>query len=122
MCKKILIVDDDPGLLQGLSIRLKAHGYKVVCASDAVSVMSVALEEKPDLIILDLGLPGSDGFLVMQNLKTERQLASIPIIVFSARAAIYNEEKALKLGATAFFEKPADNKVLLAGIQKTLEE
>ena len=59
--KKILIVDDDHDLVLGLSARLKANGYNVVCAGDAISAITVARKEAPDLIILDLGLPAGDG-------------------------------------------------------------
>ena len=60
--KKILIIDDDPHLLLGLTPRLKANGFNVVTALDAISAIAVARKELPDLIILDLGLPGGDGF------------------------------------------------------------
>ena len=63
--KKILIIDDDQPLLLGLSARLKANGYGVVSAMDGISAIAVARKEAPDLIILDLGLPAGDGFLVL---------------------------------------------------------
>ena len=118
--KKILIVDDDVDLLRGLTIRLKANNYEVVSATDAIFAVSVALEEKPDLIILDLGLPGGDGYVIMDRLGKITRTIGTPIIVLSAKDASLNKERALKAGAQAFFQKPADNDELLAAIRKAL--
>jgi DNA-binding response OmpR family regulator len=120
--KKILIVDDNQDLLTALRVRLRAHNYTTVVATDAVSAVSQARSEKPDLILLDLGLPAGDGFLVMQRLANLDEVASIPIIVLSARDPQANRQKALHAGAKAFFQKPADDNELLATIAKVLSE
>jgi DNA-binding response OmpR family regulator len=120
--KKILIVDDDQDLLRGLRVRLRAHNYATVFATDAVSAISQAKNESPDLILLDLGLPAGDGFLVMERLSNVDSLESIPVIVLSARDPEANKERALKAGAKAFFQKPADNDELLSAIESTLAE
>ncbi len=120
--KKILIVDDNIDLLSSLNIRLKASGYDVVFAIDGVSATSVARKDKPDLIILDIGLPAGDGFIVMARLKRIIPLAPIPIIVLTARDSLTTKERALQAGAKMFFQKPVDNDVLLAGIRETLGE
>src|ERR1700682_5991482 len=120
--KKILIVDDDPDIRQGMNVRLKANHYDTFFAADAFSSMVEARKHEPDLIILDLGLPAGDGFVVMERLKTIPSLAVIPVIVVSARAGLANRERALKAGAKAFLEKPVDNAELLAVIRQTLGE
>jgi DNA-binding response OmpR family regulator len=120
--KKILIVDDNEDLAKGLKIFLRAHNYATVVAGDAVSAISQAKNEKPDVIILDLGLPAGDGYLVMERLSNIDELAGIPVIVLSARDLQVHKEKSLNAGAKAFFQKPADNKVLLATIEKVLLE
>jgi len=120
--KKILIVDDDVDLLRGLAIRLKANAYEIVSATDAIFAVSIALEEKPDLIILDIGLPGGDGYVIMDRLSKIAGTIGTPIIVLSARDASLNRKRALKAGAQAFFQKPADNDELLAAIRKALGE
>ena len=119
--KKILIIEDDLDTRQFLSIRLKANDYNTVLASDAISAISSAQKEKPDLIILDLGLPGGDGFEVMARLRSLKPVARIPIIVLSARDPAANKARALKEGAAAFLQKPADNDELLAAIRSQLE-
>lgn len=120
--KKILIVDDDPDVRHGMHVRLKANHYDTFFAGDAISSMAEARKNEPDLIILDLGLPAGDGFVVMERLKTIPALAVIPIIVVSARDVLANKERALKAGARAFLQKPVDNAELLKVIRQTLKE
>jgi DNA-binding response OmpR family regulator len=120
--KKILIVDDDPDVRQGINIRLRANHYDTFFAADALSSVVEARKHEPDLIILDLGLPGGDGFVVMERLKLIPSLAVIPIIVVSARDVRTNQERALKAGAKAFLQKPVDNAELLAVIRQALGE
>jgi DNA-binding response OmpR family regulator len=120
--KKILIVDDDPDTCQGMQVRLRANHYETFLAADALSTLVEARKHQPDLIILDLGLPAGDGFLVMERLKTFRALAAIPIIVVSGRDPYVNRERALRAGAKAFLQKPVDNAQLLAVIREVLGE
>jgi len=120
--KKLLIVDDDKDLMQGLNIRLRANGYETVFAGDGYSAVKIAKEEKPDLILLDLGLPAGDGFIVMERLKNLSSLSFIPIIVLSARDPEGNREKAIQAGANAYFQKPADNEELLETIERFIKK
>ena len=118
--KKILIVDDDPDIRHGLDIRLRANDYEPIFAADALMAISAAQKEKPDLILLDIGLPGGDGFIVMRRFKTILSLASIPIIVVTSRDPITHKDRALEAGAEAFFQKPFNNDELLLAIGKIL--
>jgi two-component system KDP operon response regulator KdpE len=120
--KKILIVDDDPDVRLGLHVRLKANHYDTFFAGDALSSIVEARTHQPDLIILDLGLPAGDGFVVMERLKLLPSLAVIPVIVVSARDVRANKERALQAGAKAFLQKPANDVELLAVIRRVLGE
>jgi DNA-binding response OmpR family regulator len=120
--KKVLIVDDDPDIREGMQVRLRYSGYDTCFAIDAHSCVEAAHAEKPDLIILDLGLPEGDGFLVIEHLKRHAALSVIPIVVVSARDARSNQERAIKAGATAYLQKPVDNAEFLAVIRKALGE
>jgi DNA-binding response OmpR family regulator len=120
--KRILIVDDDPDILHSLHVRLKANNYDTFFAADAISCMAEARKSEPDLIILDLGLPAGDGFLVMERFKAVPSLASIPIIVVSARDRRANQKRAIEAGAKAFLQKPVNNAELLAVIRQNLAE
>jgi DNA-binding response OmpR family regulator len=120
--KRILIVDDDPDVLHSMHIRLKANHYDTLFAADAISCMAEARKSEPDLILLDLGLPAGDGFVVMERFKLVPSLASIPVIVISGRDHRENQRRALQAGAKAFLQKPVNNAELLAVIRQTLGE
>jgi DNA-binding response OmpR family regulator len=120
--KKVLIVDDDQHLVLGLSARLKASGYSVVSAMDAISAITVARKEAPDLVILDLGLPAGDGFVVLERMRALAELAATPVIVLSARDPVENEKRALETGALAYFQKPPENHEFLNAIRQALGE
>jgi two-component system KDP operon response regulator KdpE len=120
--KKILIVEDDPDLLRGMHVRLRAHNYDTFSAGDAISCMAEARKNEPDLILLDLGLPAGDGFLLMDRFKQVPALASVPVIVVTARDFRANQKRAIQAGATAFMQKPVNNAELLAAIRRALRE
>ena len=119
---KILVVDDDPDLLKALRLRLRANNCDVITVSDGYSVMGAAQKEHPDVIILDLGLPAGDGFVVLERLQSSDTLSGIPVIVLTARDPQGNEQRALKAGAAAFFQKPVDNDELLNVIRVSLPQ
>lgn len=118
----ILVVDDDPDMRQTLQIRLQANGYDVHCAEDGMGAISQARKRTPDLIVLDLGLPAGDGFVVLDTLKTNIDLSSIPVIVLSGRDRRANEERVLNAGGRAFLQKPVQTNEFLAVIRHTLDE
>lgn len=117
---KILVVDDDPDLVRAMRLRLRANNYEVATASDGYGAIASAQKERPALIILDLGLPLGDGFVVLDRLQNSDSFSGVPVIVLSARDPQANEERALKAGASAFFQKPADNDELMNAIRLSL--
>ncbi len=119
---KILIVDDDPDLRKGLNLRLRANHYETAYAADGFSAIAMAQKEKPDLIILDIGLPAGDGFVVLNRLQQSASLSVIPVVVLTARDPAANRERTLKAGAIAFLQKPADNNELLEVVRNALQE
>jgi DNA-binding response OmpR family regulator len=86
----------------------------------AIPAVAQAIKEHPDLIILDLGLPAGDGFVVLDRLQDDDKLSAIPVVVLTARDAQGNEDRTIKAGAAAYFQKPADNTDLLDVIRATL--
>jgi DNA-binding response OmpR family regulator len=117
---KILIVDDDADHRRGLNLRLKANNYDTAFAADALQAVSAARKERPDLVLLDIGLPGGDGFVVMDRFSRNADLGAIPVIVISGRDPAAIRDRSLESGAVAYFQKPPDNGALLAAIEETL--
>lgn len=103
--RKILIVEDDEFLRSLTAKRLEREGYKVVVAVDGESAIGIANTEKPNLVLLDLLLPGISGFDVLTKLRADSAFASTPVVVFSNLGQREDIEKAKKLGATDFLIK-----------------
>ncbi|MGB2671017.1 MAG: response regulator [Candidatus Acidiferrum sp.] len=118
--KKILIVEDENVQLTTLARGLKSAGFEIVAARDGLSAISTARKEQPDLVVLDLGIPAGDGFVVMQRLQSLINTGTIPIIVLSSRTPIGNRDAALKAGAIAYIHKPLDMPLLLKTINDAL--
>ena len=117
---KILIIEDDAKIVAALAIRLEAAGYGVLTAPDGFSGLKQALDEKPDLILMDIWMPVGLGFSVAQRLASVG-LGGIPIIFITASKLKGLAETAKKLGAVAFFEKPYDPEQLLAAVARGLK-
>jgi two-component system cell cycle response regulator DivK len=118
--KKIMIVEDENLQLTALARRLKSAGFEIVAARDGLTAISTARKEQPDLIVLDLGIPAGDGFVVLQRLQMLLNTGTIPVIVLSSRTPIGNRDAALKAGAIAYIHKPVDMPVLLKTINDAL--
>lgn len=114
---RVLIVDDEPQILRFLRTGLPPHGYECVEAMDAASALAAAAKEKPDVIVLDLGLPDRDGFAVIEEL---RKISLTPIVVLSARDDVAGKVRALELGADDYVTKPFDMNELLARLKAAL--
>jgi len=99
--RKVLIVDDEARILRFLELKLKVAGYDVVSAASGEKALTLARSEKPDIVLLDIIMPGIDGLEVLQEI---RKFSQVPVIVFSARSG--NTEKAMKLGANDYVAKP----------------
>ena len=105
--KKILIVEDENVQLTTLARGLKSAGFEVVAARDGLTAISTARKEQPDLIVLDLGIPAGDGFVVMQRLQMLINTGTIPIIVLSSRTPIGNRDPLSKPAPSPIFTSPS---------------
>lgn len=110
----VLIVEDEPQLLRALQINLRTHGYRPVTAVDGASALTAATEHRPDLVVLDLGLPDMDGVQVITGLRAWTQ---VPIIVLSARHGSEDKVEALDAGADDYVTKPFGLEELLARLR-----
>ena len=120
--KRILIVDDEPDLVETLRMHLELEDFECLVAHDGNRGLERAQNEKPDLIILDLMLPGMDGYKVSRLLKFDERFKNIPIIMLTAKAL--DEDKALgeQTGADHYMTKPFSMDKLVAKIQEFLGE
>jgi two-component system alkaline phosphatase synthesis response regulator PhoP len=118
--EKILIVDDEMSTLMPLKRSLESENYAVVEAYDGHEAIKKANEEMPDLIILDLMLPGMDGIEVCQHLKEDTQTEKIPIIMLTAKDNINDKVKGLQIGADDYVTKPFVLKELKARIKNVM--
>ena len=106
MKKKILIVDDEPGIVRLLAIRLKAKGYEIVEAYDGLQCLIIAKEEVPDLILLDFKMPLMNGIAVFEEIIKQEATKEIPVLFMTAYPTIEIEDLVLKMGAKGCISKP----------------
>lgn len=117
---RLLVIDDEVDLQIGINALLRNTKYDCIFAQDALSAIATANRERPDVILLDIGLPAGDGFVVLERLKRNAHLAHIPVVVLTARTAEEAKERMMKAGATEFLEKPADRDDIIAALDRAV--
>jgi CheY-like chemotaxis protein len=122
LAKKVLVVDDDEAITTPLKIRLCAGGYDVGTAPDGISALKAVQENRPDVIVLDVHMPGMDGFEVNRRLKAVPELSDIGVIFLSADAQEATRQDALAAGAKYFLPKPCSAVRLIAVIEAVIAE
>lgn len=118
--QKILIVDDEMDALLALKVALEAEGYNIVEAKDGYEAIDKVHSEKPDVILLDLMIPGIDGFEVCSQLKSDQLYSHIPVIMLTARGEIDDKVEGIELGADDYVTKPFNLKELKARIKMVM--
>ena len=113
---RILVVDDEPDIVRSLTLRLQAEGYQVSSASDGLGATKKAIEEQPELILLDIGMPAGNGHVVVERLRNIAETSHIPVIYLTARTSEADYHKAREGGVTKYITKPFDAEVLLAAV------
>ncbi len=114
--QRILLVDDEEDILNMTKMRLEASGYQVITASDGNTAYALAKSDSPDLIILDLMLPGMDGYQVCRLLKFDQNYRHIPVIMLTAKSQKEDKSWGEKVGADFYMTKPFEAKELLEQI------
>jgi two-component system, OmpR family, alkaline phosphatase synthesis response regulator PhoP len=118
--KIILVVDDEKDIVQLIRYNLEREGFKVESASEGNEALRKANEVKPDLILLDIMLPGKDGYEVMKSLNQNEKTANIPVIFLTAKSAEFDEVLGLELGADDYVVKPISPRKLVSRIRAVL--
>src|SRR5476651_123610 len=112
---RILIVEDDPVFADALDHTLREHGYAVQCVHSGAAGDDALLAEKFDLVLLDIGLPGIDGFALLSRMRQRAQ--KVPVLILTARDALHDRVKGLDLGADDYLSKPVDMPELVARVR-----
>jgi two-component system alkaline phosphatase synthesis response regulator PhoP len=120
--EKILVVDDEPDIVEALAFRLEQEGYVVITAADGLDALDKARDESPDLIVLDIMLPKLDGFQVSRMLKFDDHYHDIPIIMLTAKTQDRDVETGMSTGADEYVKKPFDAKTLMDLIRAKLDQ
>jgi two-component system OmpR family response regulator len=119
---RILVVDDDPGIRDLVTTRLDMAGYQAFSARDGIQGLQRVSELRPSALILDINMPGLDGFGVLRALSEVRVLSKLPTMVLTARNRPDDVHEAISLGASDFLGKPFDDKQLLARVARLLRK
>lgn len=121
MTKKVLIADDEPNIVISLEFLLRREGFAVSVAVDGEEALHKARAERPDLVLLDVMMPKMNGFDVCQALRADPELASMRVMMLTAKGRDTEVNKGLGLGADAYMTKPFSTKELLARVRALLE-
>ncbi len=119
---KILIVDDDPIIVRLLTHFLSKSNYEVRSVTEGMEGLKIAFAEKPDLILLDVMMPGMDGFRFLELLKKGKRFANVPVLMISALVEEDQVLRALEAGATDYIVKPFSSRIVLAKVHKALKD
>jgi len=117
---RILVADDDPVILRLLQVNFNLEGYEVHTATRGEEALEKAREHLPDIILLDVMMPGVDGWEVCRRLKEDQATAAIPVIFLSARAQDQDRRRGYELGVVAYVTKPFDPGELIEVVQRSL--
>ena len=119
--RTILIIEDDENAALALGIRLKTNGYATWKAGDALNGLSMALRHRPDLILLDIAIPGGDGFGLVKTLRTLVETKDLPVILVTASIDPKLRQKALDVGVAGLLEKPYQTEEMLLMVNYAFE-
>jgi len=122
MPQKILIVDDEPNIVVPLQFLMERNGYETAVAQSGEEALEAISKEKPDLVLLDIMLPGIDGFEVCEIVKLKPEWKHIKIIFLTAKGRDVDIAKGMVLGADEYIAKPFSNQQIVESVQRLLEE
>lgn len=119
---KILVVDDEPNIVLSLEFLMQQAGFEVSTALDGETALALVNETPPDLVLLDISLPGISGFEVLEQLRSQAAFKRLPIVMLTAHGREVEREKGLALGADDYITKPFSTRQLVEKVQALLNE
>ncbi len=120
MSKRVLVVDDDRRMLELERVLFTKHGFEVVVASDGREAIEAALKSEPDLIVLDIEMPGKDGYATLMELRSHKKLKDVPVIVLSALTDDVYHKISESMGTVEHIDKPFDPERLISKAKEIL--
>ena len=116
----VLVVDDEPNILLSLEFLMQQAGFDVLTAEDGESALNAVQTQQPDLVLLDISLPGISGFDVLETLRQDPRFARLPVIMLTAHGREVEKEKGLALGADDYVTKPFSTQALVETVKNLL--
>ena len=118
--EKILVVDDEEHIIEPIKYNLISTGYQVITCNNGIEAVNLAMDEKPNLVLLDLMIPGKDGYEVCKDIRSKHEIKNIPIIMLTAKSEELDKILGLELGADDYITKPFSVRELLARVKAVL--
>ncbi|UWR00813.1 response regulator [Rhodobacteraceae bacterium S2214] len=122
MGRRVLLIEDEPNIIEAISFILSRDGWTVHTHEDGETAMDKVRATPPDLIILDVMLPGRSGFDILRDIRAEPDFENLPVMMLTARGQVKDRELALRLGANHFMTKPFSNQEVKDYVRKLMDE
>ncbi|MGA3116471.1 MAG: response regulator [Syntrophobacteraceae bacterium] len=120
MKHKVMVIEDNEQNLYLITFLLEHNGYEVIQARDGSTAIQIAMKTNPDLILLDIQLPETDGYAVARRFRSESEFADVPIVAVTSYAMVGDREKCIEAGCTGYIEKPIDPDTFIPELEKYL--
>lgn len=118
MAKRVLLAEDEPNIAESITFLLERAGFEVTVENDGRGALDAVMADSPDVLVLDVMLPGLDGYEILRTLRADRDRESLPVLMLTAKGQREDREMALKCGADLFITKPFSNAEIVSAVRK----
>ena len=118
MAKRVLLAEDEPNIAESITFLLERAGFEVTVENDGRGALDAVMADAPDVLVLDVMLPGLDGYEILRTLRADRERESLPVLMLTAKGQREDREMALKCGADLFITKPFSNAEIVSAVRK----
>ena len=118
MAKRVLLAEDEPNIAESITFLLERAGFEVTVENDGRRALDAVMADSPDVLVLDVMLPGLDGYEILRTLRADRERESLPVLMLTAKGQREDREMALKCGADLFITKPFSNAEIVSAVRK----
>lgn len=118
MAKRVLLAEDEPNIAESITFLLERAGFEVTVENDGREALDAVMADAPDVLVLDVMLPGLDGYEILRTLRADRERESLPVLMLTAKGQREDREMALKCGADLFITKPFSNAEIVSAVRK----